>query len=254
LLAAAAVFGDKEPDYDDIGSTGGAPASPANPQPAFGLGRMLRALDPRQLLKPFTVWQMKDQAGRVGAKGVSALLRGVLAVSQAHIHLLGHSYGCKVVMTALCTLPDGLRKVHSALLLQPAVSQYAFSAEVPGRPGIRGGFATALDRVTVPVVSTFSANDTALTKLFHLALRRQRDLGEEPEAAAGGPSSRYAALGGFGPQASRETVVDILDPGQPYQLSADGHIVGVDGTRTISSHGDISNPSTWWLAYSVATA
>jgi hypothetical protein len=28
----------------------------------------------------------------------------------------------------------------------------------------------------------------------------------------------------------------------------------VNGTRTISGHGDITNPSTWWLAYQLATA
>ena len=118
-------------------------------------------------------------------------------------------------MSALCALPDGLRKVHSALLLQPAVSQYAFAREVPARPGVSGGFARGLHRVATPVVATFSANDVALTKQFHLALRRESDLGEQPTIAGGSPS-QYAALGGFGPQASGETIVDILDPKQDY--------------------------------------
>lgn len=249
LLAAAAAFAQPEPDYEAVGRVG-APAG--GPQAAFGLGDMLKALDPRQLLKPFTVWQMKDRAGRVGTHGVSALLAGLLTRSSARIHLLGHSYGCKVVMSALCSLPGGLRKVHSALLLQPAISQYAFAAEVPQRPGVRGGFADGLARVATPVVATFSANDAALTKLFHLALRRESDLGEQPLIA--GPPSQYAALGGFGPQASGETIVDVLDPQQAYSFGSAGRIVGVRATRAISSHGDISNPSCWWLAYSVASA
>lgn len=249
LLAAAAAFAQPEPDYEAVGRVG-APAG--GPQAAFGLGDMLKALDPRQLLKPFTVWQMKDRAGRVGTHGVSALLAGLLTRSSARIHLLGHSYGCKVVMSALCSLPCGLRKVHSALLLQPAISQYAFAAEVPQRHGVRGGFADGLARVATPVVATFSANDAALTKLFHLALRRESDLGEQPLIA--GPPSQYAALGGFGPQASGETIVDVLDPQQAYSFGSAGRIVGVRATRAISSHGDISNPSCWWLAYSVASA
>ena len=249
LLAAAAAFAQPEPDYEAVGRVG-APAG--GPQAAFGLGDMLKALDPRQLLKPFTVWQMKDRAGRVGTHGVSALLAGLLTRSSARIHLLGHSYGCKVVMSALCSLPGGLRKVHSALLLQPAISQYAFAAEVPQRHGVRGGFADGLARVATPVVATFSANDAALTKLFHLALRRESDLGEQPLIA--GPPSQYAALGGFGPQASGETIVDVLDPQQAYSFGPAGRIVGVRATRAISSHGDISNPSCWWLAYSVASA
>lgn len=249
LLAAAAAFAQPEPDYDAVGRVSTADGGP---QAAFGLGDMLKALDPRQLIKPFTVWQMKDRAGKVGGQGVSVLLAGLLSKSNARIHLLGHSYGCKVVMTALCSVPDGLRTVHSALLLQPAISQYAFAAEVPDRPGVRGGFAAGLARVATPVVATFSANDAALTKVFHLALRRESDLGEQPVIA--GPPSKYAALGGFGPQASGESIVDVLDPKQAYAFGPSGRIVGVRATRTISGHGDISNASCWWLAYSIATA
>ena len=49
-------------------------------------------------------------------------------------------------------------------------------------------------------------------------------------------------------------VVDINDPERPYAWPPGGRLVGVRGTRTISGHGDISNPSTWWLAWCVATA
>jgi hypothetical protein len=249
LLTAAAAFAEPEPDYDAVGAVG---ASEAEPQGAFGVGDVLKALDPRQLLKPFTVWQMKDRAGMVGSGGVSALLAGLLERSSARIHLLGHSYGCKVVMSALCSLPEGHRKVHSVLLLQPAVSQYAFAPQVPEAPGVSGGFVVGLKRVAMPVVATFSANDEALTKMFHLALRRESDLGEQPVIAGGSPS-KYAALGGYGPQASGESIVDILDPKQSYAFGGGNRIVGIRATRTISGHGDISNPSTWWLAYSVAT-
>lgn len=249
LLAAAASLEAPEPDYDDIGTAGG---TAAGPQAAFDLGGIFSALDPRNLIKPFTVWQMKDRAGRVGAHGVAPLLKTLLARSDARVHLLGHSYGCKVVMTAL-SIPTALpRQVESALLLQPAVSQYAFCPNVPGR-NVPGGFFKALSRVRRPIVATFSANDGPLTKLFHLSVRRRDDLGEL-QFAAGGSPSRYGALGGFGPQESAETVVDIRDPGADYDLSGGGRIIGVNGTRTIGGHGDITNPSTWWLAYELASA
>lgn len=251
LLAAAASLAAPEPDYDAVGTVAGGGAPGQGPQ-AAGLGDLLKALDPRNILKPFTVWQMKDRAGKVGAHGVAALLAGILQRSgTARVHLLGHSFGCKVVMSALCSLPPGTRAVRSALLLQPAISQYAFADTVPGRPG-PGGFRPALLRVQGPVIATFSANDTALTRMFHLALRRESDLGEP--LIAGESPSKYAALGGFGPRNSGETVVDIRDPGQPYALGGGSRLVAVHGTRTIGSHGDISNPSTWWLAYSAATA
>jgi hypothetical protein len=249
LLAAAAAWQAPAPDFDAVGTA--VPAAGDGPA-AAGLGDIAAKLDPRNLLKPFTVWQMKDRAGVVGSRGVSELLGQLLQRSQARIHLLGHSFGCKVVMSAAAALPEPLpRKLHSALLLQPAISQYAFAAKVP-ESGLVGGYRKNLQRIERPVVATFSANDVALSKTFHLALRRESDLGEQPEAA--GSPSKYGALGGFGPQASDETIVFIKDAGEPYDFGAGGRIVGVRGTRTIGGHGDISNASTWWLAYSLASS
>ncbi len=249
LVAAATCLESPEPDYDAIGSAGGAGGGAPL---AAGLGDIFSALDPRNIVKPFTLWQMKDRAGRVGALGVAPLLQGLLDRSEARIHLLGHSFGCKVVMTAASVPAQLRRKVESALLLQPAVSQYAFAPDVPERH-VRGGFFKALERVRRPIVATYSANDDALAKMFHLAVRRADDLGELQYAAGGSPS-RYAALGGFGPQDSGAAMLDILDPGADYDLSGGSRIVGVNGTRTIAGHGDITNPSTWWLAYQLATA
>lgn len=249
LLAAAAALATPEPDYDAIGTAAGTAAAP---QAAFGIGDILSALDPRDIVKPFTVWQLKDRAGTVGANGVVPLLEGLLTRSSARVHLLGHSFGCKVVMTATCVPASLPRQVESALLLQPAVSQYAFAPSVPERH-VPGGFVKALARVRRPIVATFSAHDAALTKMFHLAVRRHDDLGELQYAAGGSPSL-YGALGGFGPQDSGVAFDDVRDPGSNYDLSGHGRIIGVNSTRTISGHGDITNPSTWWLAYALATA
>src|ERR1017187_10202014 len=193
LLAAAVSINEPEPDFEAIGVAAG---SPQTPQAAFSFGDVAGALDPRNIVKPFTVWQMKDRAGKIGARGVAALLQGLLNRSGARIHLIGHSFGCKVVMTALSRIDDSSRLAESALLLQPAVSQYAFAATVPER-GVPGGFFKALKRVRLPILSTFSAHDQALTKMFHLAVRRHDDLGELQMAATGTPS-RFGALGGFG--------------------------------------------------------
>jgi pimeloyl-ACP methyl ester carboxylesterase len=219
---------------------------------------VFKALDPRNLVKPFTVWQMKDRAGKVGSGGVSKLLEALLkataetpGVPAARVHLIGHSFGCKVVMSALCAPAALPRSVESALLLQPAISQYAFAEAVPER-NVPGGFHKALQRIQRPILATFSSHDSALTKTFHFALRRHDDLGELKIAA--GTPSRFGALGGFGPQASNATVVDIRDPVTPYDLSGNGRIVGVNGTRTIKGHGKISHPSTWWAIYCLLMA
>ena len=195
-----------------------------------------------------------EGSGRtVGAKGVSPLLVDLLEKANARIHLIGHSYGAKVLLSALCSpdrLPAG-RKVHSVLLLQPAVSHLCFAASLPmtGKPG---GYRKALDRAEQPILSTFSSHDFPLTKVFHLALVRPSDLGEIKIAAeTDEPPSVFAALGGFGPRQAGEKLIDIQDVKQPYTLDAAVRIYGLRADRTIGSHGDVSNPSTWWALYNV---
>lgn len=250
LLAAASSLSRDETDYEavyEIAKSGPLASLEDGPTPALGL------LDPRSLLKPFTVWRMKDRAGKVGAMGVSELLVALLADSDAHVHLVGHSYGCKVMMTGLCRPAAICRNAASALLLQPAVSQYAFSQSVPGR-NTPGGFVKALTRVNLPILSTFSERDIPLTTLFHLAVRRHDDLGELQFSARGAPSL-YGALGGFGPPASQARVVDIQPIGQPYELLDNpGRLIGLRGNAVISGHGDVSCIETWWALYCLFTA
>ena len=211
-----------------------------------GIGSFLKKLDPRKVVRTLTVLKMKDRAGKIGRRGVSELLRDMLAANTStRTHLVGHSYGGKVVLSATCA--DSLpRKVHSMLLLQPAVSHLCFAEQVP-TTNHPGGYRGALDRVDRPILSTFSKHDFPLTKLFHLAVRRSSDLGEVDLATAGDdPVSKYAALGGFGPRKAGERFVSILDPGTPYELDEAVGVYGVNGSRTIAGHGDISVPSTWW--------
>jgi hypothetical protein len=226
--------------------SGADPPVAADPGVA-GVFDGLRRLSPRNLVRTTTVRMMKDRAGRVGGHGVHDLLRDSLSATDARVHLIGHSYGGKVVLSALCS-GDLPRPVDSVLLLQPAVSHLCFAADVPGldQPG---GYRDALSptRVRRPVRTTFSSHDAPLTRFFHLALRRRTDLGEI--AIAGEPPGRYAALGGFGPGGLSDegTVEPAQDPGEPYAHGDRARVIGVESSRVISGHGDISNPWTWWM-------
>jgi hypothetical protein len=236
------------PDLDDLGyygSQGQAVEEGADGGAPEAAG--LKGFDPRDLVRAFTVWQMKDRAGVVGSRGVAPLLSDLLDQPAPLVHCVGHSYGAKVVLTAICAPRSGPTSVRSALLLQPAVSALCFAADAGGT-GRPGGFRAALERVQLPILTTFSARDVALTRLYQWAMRRGRDVGE-PEIAAAGPP-RYAALGGFGPGGlgAAADVIEVHDPGTPYRLSPGPLMVhGIRATRTISSHGDVSNPSTWWM-------
>ncbi|MFD6445065.1 hypothetical protein ACFWEJ_08180 [Promicromonospora sp. NPDC060204] len=200
-----------------------------------------------------TVRQMKDRAGRVGGTGVAAALRRLADETPARIHLVGHSYGGRVVLSAVCNGPWTVRPVDSVLLLQPALSAWAFADDVDGRPG---GYRPAFDRVRNPIVTTRSAHDLPLTRVFHLALRRRADLGEAE--IAGGPPSRFAALGGYGPQgvgAEALRIDRMPDVGQHYPIgehAVDGRyeVIGVDGTWCIPGHGAVQSDQTAWALLS----
>ena len=217
----------------------------ASPKPAGWLGKLADLA--RGAVRVTTVWMMKDRAGVVGTAGVGPLLNGLLNAGQARVHLVGHSYGAKVVLSALCAAKDMPRKVHSVLLLQGAVSHLCFADQVPGLK-VPGGYRPALDRTELPILATYSSHDVSLTKLFQVALRRDDDPGE---MKIGGPISRFAALGGYGPHEAGEQMLVIQPPPLPYTLKPGVRVVGLQADAAISSHGDISNAATWWALHTL---
>ena len=210
-------------------------------------------LDPRQLIRAATVLMMKDRAGRVGATGVSETLRALReANSDAHIHLVGHSYGSRVVLSALCAADSAdAVTVDSVLLLQAATSCYCFApaGAVPGSK-LAGGYSPAPSRSTKPIMCTFSRHDVPLRRLFHLAARRDRDLGDPEIASKLKVPSRYAALGGYGPQGVASSTVTAVQPTVDYTFGPDPKIVGVRSDDVISGHGDVTNAATAWMLFS----
>lgn len=226
----------------DSGSWGTVDEGPASAPTAAGF-----SLDPRKALRMITVRTMKDRAGVVGARGVGPLLRDLLDAGDARVHMIGHSYGAKVCLSAICAEPLP-RQVSSALLLQPAVNHRCFAVDADGE-GRAGGYRGALDRLAQPIVTTYSAHDQALTRWFHMALRRDADEGEAQIAAWPEPPSRFAALGGYGPRGAEQQThqIELLDA--PNRYPRDARIVAVDATRGIKGHGDISNAGTWWALF-----
>jgi hypothetical protein len=244
----------KPADPDAFGDVAVAPDA-AVPQAAGGLGRF----DPRNLLRMGTVWKMKDRAGKVGGLGVAPLVVEILDGTQARLHLIGHSFGARVVLSALA-MRAVTRPARSMLLLQPAINRWCFAPDVVGT-GRAGGYHRVLDRVELPILSTMSTHDLPLHDAFHLALRGS-NLGE-PAIAAVGDTDRYGALGGYGPAglgtlATRQTV---LRPGATeYDLTSTARVIALDGSGdldgapAIGGHSDISTPRTWWALHCLTNA
>lgn len=235
----------------EAGPQAGPQAGPeAGPQAAGLLG----ILDPRNVVRLATVLLMKDRAGVVGLRGVGPLVARLLgARPDVRIHLVGHSYGCKAVLSAASF--DLPRPVRSLLLLQPALSFLALSDNVP-QLGMPGGYAAVKHRTDLPVLATWSRHDIPLRVLFGLAVRRREDLGEQNIGAAGreDPPSRFAAMGGWGPLGDPDvTDIEILQPDSNtrYPLAGGARVLAVDGTRSISGHSDVTNRATAWALYNL---
>jgi hypothetical protein len=227
---------------DDVPGPVGAPVQ--DPAVAGGWNPLQLIRDG---LRATTVLLMKDRAGRVGGNGVADMLRRLADAGQARISLIGHSYGAKVVLSALCNGDGPRRPVDSVLLLQPALSCYAFTTNLDGRPG---GYRPAFQRSRLPIITTYSANDQPLTKFFQLAVRRKSDIAEAV-IAAGEPPSKFCALGGYGPHGvGVDASTDWLtmpDTGIAYPTVANEcRIIAVDGTPYITGHGHVEIPQTAW--------
>jgi hypothetical protein len=241
---------------DDLPGLCDAPAGGTASSPGPRAAARVR-LDPRPILRAVTVCRMKDRAGVVGRAGVAPLLADVLTASPATaVHLVGHSYGGRLLLAALST-PGLPHPASSLLLLQPAVNYLCFATQVPktGRPG---GFRPALGQVRQPVLTTFSARDAALHDFFHLAVRRRADLGEPAIAAFGQVPSLYCALGGWGPGGMGDgeaAEIPLLAYPRPYDLSPDGpvRVYGVRADAGIGGHSDVINEFTFWVLHNQVT-
>ncbi|MER5305348.1 serine-threonine protein kinase [Streptomyces lasiicapitis] len=159
---------------DDIGATGGTGAT-AGQELLGGLRRRLWN-GAKELLRQATYYSMKRRAGAIGQLGLGATL-GLLArdVPDIRVHLVGHSFGARLVAYGLRGMPAGVRCVKSATLLQGAFSHYAFSARLPHDRSRGGALHGVQRRVDGPLMCCYSRHDDALGKFYPLASKLAGD-------------------------------------------------------------------------------
>jgi len=159
---------------------------------AAGLGSTLGGIlgAAKNLLNSITYYQMKARAGTVGEHGLAPLVTQIRNDrSDLRIHLVGHSFGGRLVSAAASQLPkDG---AASMTLLQAAFSHYGF-AEL-WSPGHAGGFRSAITNGAVagPIVITHTANDTSVGIAFAIASR----IAGQNASAVGTPTTPTAVSG-----------------------------------------------------------
>ncbi|MEV0093062.1 serine-threonine protein kinase [Streptomyces sp. NPDC050738] len=195
----------------------------------------------KELLRQATYYAMKRRAGTIGQLGLGPLL-GHLAQTRPdmRVHLVGHSFGARLVGFSLRGLPDGVRNVKSLTMLQGAFSHYAFTGHLPHTVGTGGALGGMQERVDGPVVCCYSHFDTALGVIYPLASKLTGD-----SASLAADDQRWGALGHDGIQAvehiAQLTLADALGGEFPKSgcVNIDAAAVVRNGDPPGGAHGDI---------------
>ena len=223
----------------------GAPASPAGG--AAGLGDLFSGIKAgaMRFLNYFTYYEMKERAGTVGRKGVAPLVDR-LAGSVERIHLVGHSFGGRVVTSAASG--SSTSKIQTLSLLQTAFSHNGFSRSMGGF------FRDVVDkkRIAGPILVTYTPNDKAVGIAYPTASR----LSGTVASAFGDKNDRFGGLGRNGAQQmeSGEVVAgvsELLAVGGAYAWQA-GHFHNLESSKFIvdpkggDAHGFVTGQEVAW--------
>lgn len=128
-----------------------------------------------------TIWQAHAEAGRAG-RALADLVATIQTVGGAPVHILGHSLGARVALTAISRLPRDA--VGRAVLLAAAETRES-AARALAAPAGR----------TVEVVNVVSRENTVFDLLFRAAVHPHRPAARVLGAGLGRTDPRWLDLG-----------------------------------------------------------
>jgi len=184
----------------------------------------------------------------VGAALTANVLTKLTPGQSIRLHLVGHSFGARLVTAAANTLTTVANlDFFSITLLQGAFSHNAFST-VPIR-GTLGAFLNVVGKPTGPISITHTHNDVACTLYYALASRLSRDM----TSAIGDANDDFGAMGANGPQQLKHgtSVADDTSAafhpqrGKVNTFLADKFVVDVPAkaqTPALDAHNNVTNP------------
>jgi hypothetical protein len=221
---------------------------------ALGLGGVLDGIKSAasRLANYFTYYTMKDRAGIVGRTGVRQTILDLQKSSpKLQIHLIGHSFGARVVTAAANSLTAS-KSIASMLLLEAAYSHNGLAQNWDGE-GHDGAFRSAIalpnPKIAGVISITHSVHDTAVGIAYPLASRIMNQVA----AALGDANDKFGGMGRNGAQHTPEAFDDfLLDVGALYTPLAAGRTIrnlngdGPAPKPTIASHGDVAKPEIAW--------
>ena len=175
---------------------------------------------------------MKTRAGKVGANGVAKLIDS-LPAQVKRVHLVGHSFGGRVVTSAAAGSTTD--RIASMSLLQTAFSHNGFSKEK------NGFFRSVVDkkRVHGPIVVTHSVKDKAVGIAYPIASR----LNGDTTSGLGDKNDKFGGLGRNGAQhmgAGEVNEGKLLATNGAYQFQP-AVIFNLEADDRITGHSDITS-------------
>lgn len=180
-----------------------------------------------------TYYEMKSRAGNVGKAGVAPLI-DQLSEKVERIHLIGHSFGGRVVTSAAANSTTD--RIMSMSLLQTAFSHNGFSKSQKGffRSVVETG------RVHGPIIVTYTPNDKAVGIAYPLASR----LAQQTAAALGDKDDKYGGLGRNGVQQMEAGEIDtthqkMLPSNGTYQFKTN-KFFNLEASDFVKGHSDIA--------------
>ena len=166
-------------------------------QSTLGLGNIVQGLvngsraAVGRFLNQLTYFEMKKRAGVVGVSLVDNVLAKLTPARPIRLHLIGHSFGGRLVTAAAdrwATLPNV--QLFSLVILQGAYSHNALSTQMSG------AFPSVIGKPVGPIVITHTHNDLACTLAYAIASRLSRDSTQ----SIGDAGDEFGAMGANGPQ------------------------------------------------------
>lgn len=216
-----------------------------------------------RFLNQLTYFEMKRRAGVVGAGLASSVLSKLdPGERQLRLHLVGHSFGARLVTAAAAALPPATRvDFFSLTLLQGAFSHNALARSFGD--GRVGAFPGVVGRPSGPIAMTHTHNDLACTLAYALASRLSWDMA----ASIGDAGDPFGAMGANGAQhLAKESLAPAADGhaeegsrenrfkpvrGKVNRFLADDFIVR---TETIDAHNNVANATVGRLLAAVLEA
>ncbi len=192
-----------------------------------------------RVLNQLTYYEMKTRAGVVGAALGGHTLPALRASPGKRLHLIGHSFGARLVTAAARALPaHSPFEFFSLTLLQGAFSHNGLSAAASG------AFANVVGRPSGPISITHTHNDRACTFWYALASR----LSHDTTKGFGDADDVFGAMGANGAQklAAGAIVHDVSGQAfAPQRRKVNGFLADAYIVQTAAgdAHNNVANPT-----------